>query len=325
MGPGEAGFAGKDGLMKLDSIPAGLDWPCSGSAAMSRKFDTYSMDDLPEDGKAMEIVRRYFEIPQVIAPIPGWIDGEYHAKFAANDLLQFSSPEYWYFPNPDRPFLDAKRPKTLLIALFVGTNQAILDNNAFDALREIYGDDEIPVVFVFADSNTVPISYFGENVSLEEIMTAYVERGIKIAEVPMWWQGDYALKPSIEEFEMFFDIPPLEDISEDKQEKLRKDLEKYGFTRKPLIVSILGESESMVIDQPERLRVAAEMGMTHFPTSINVIESDSIYARCGPGTPTGTSGVSGESTPDGGAVVPPGTPVVPPPVDPIPEPPASPS
>jgi len=329
MGPGEAGVATKDGLKLLDKIPSGLDWPCAGDAAMSRKFATYSMDDLPEDGRAREIVRRYFEIPQVIEPIPGWIDGEIHGMFSANELLQFSSPEYWYFPNPDRPFLDAKRPKTLLVALFVGTNQAILDNNAFDALREIHGDDEIPVVFVFADSNTVPISYFGENVSLEEVLKAFQERGIKVAEVPMWWQGDYALKPTIEEFEKFFDIPPLEAISEDKQELLRLDLEEYGFTRKPLIVTILADSDSMVIDQPERLRVAAEMGMTHFPTSINVIEPDSIYTRCGPGTPTGSSGVSGSTTPPGGAIVPPGSPAVPPPTEPIPptepEDPASPS
>ena len=36
----------------------------------------------------------------------------------------------------------------------------------FDALRKELGSDEIPVTFVFNDSNTVPISYFGDNVSL---------------------------------------------------------------------------------------------------------------------------------------------------------------
>jgi len=321
MGPGEAGFAGKDGLKKLDGIPAGLNWPCSGSAAQSRKFATYTFDDLPEEGKAKEIVRRYFEVPEVIEPIPNWIDGEFHGTFSMNEILQFSSPEYWYFPDTDRPFMDKKRPKTLLIALFVGTNQAILDNNALDALREIHGDDEIPVVFAFHDSNEVPISYFGENVSLEEVLTAFLERDIKVAEVPMWWLGDYSLTPTVEEFELFFDIPPLEDISAEKQAALREDLEKHGFTRKPIIVSVLAESESMVIDQPERLRMAAEMGITHIPTAFNFIEPDAIYARCGPGTPTGSSGVSGSTTPQGGAIVPSGAPVVPPPTEP--EPPAS--
>jgi hypothetical protein len=321
MGAGEAGFAGKDGLKRIDRPPASLNWPCSGNAAQSRKFATYSLDDLPDEGRAQEIVRRYFEIPEVIEPIPYWIDGEAHGTFPAAELLQFSSPEYWYFPDPDRPFMDKKRPKTLLIALFVGTGQVVLDNNAFDALREFYGDEDIPVVFEFQDSNTVPISYFGDNVSLEEVFTAFVERGIKVAEVPIYWLGDWALKPTVEEFELFFDIPALEDISPKKQAALREDLEKNGFTRKPIIVSVLADSETMIIDQPERLRMAAEMGFTNIPTTMNFVEPDALLSRCGPGTPAGSSGVSGESTPEGGANVPPGAPVVPPPTEP--EPPAS--
>jgi len=321
MGPGESGFAGKDGLRRIESIPPGLNWPCSGLAAQSRKFATYSFDDLPDSDKAKEIIRRYFEIPEVIEPIPDWIDGEYHGKFSVNEILQFSSEEYWYHPDPDRPFMDKKRPKTLLIALFVGINQVIIDNHAFEALRKIHGNDEIPVVFKFNDSNVVPISYFGDNVSLEEVFTAFKERGIKLADVPMWWLGDFTLTPTAAEFELFFDIPPLEDISPKKQAALREDLEKYGFTRKPLIVSVLADSDSMVIDQPERLRIAFEMGFARIPTSLNFIEPDAILdailARCGPGTPSGTSAsaISGESTPIGGATIPPGS-VTPPPTDP---------
>ena len=318
MGPGEAGFAGKDGLKLIKSIPPGLDWPCSGSAAQSRKFATYSFDDLPDSDRAREIVQRYFKIPEVIEPIPNWIDGEYHGKFSMNEILQFSSREYWYHPNPDRPFMDKKRPKTLLVALFIGINQAIIDNHALDALRKIYGDDEIPVVFKFNDSNVVPISYFGDNVSLEEVLTAFKERGIKVADVPMWWLGDFNLTPTAAEFELSFDIPPLEDISPEKQAALREDLEKYGFTRKPLIVSVLADSGTMIIDQPERVRIAFEMGFERIPTSLNFIEPDAILARCGPGTPTGTSAsaISGESTPIGGATIPPGSGVTPPPTDP---------
>jgi hypothetical protein len=214
--------------------------------------------------------------------------------------------------------MDKKRPKTLLIALFVGINQVIIDNHAFDALREIYGDDEIQVVFKFNDSNVVPISYFGDNVSLEEVFTAFKERGIKVAEVPMWWLGDFALTPTAAEFELYFDIPPLEDISAKKQAALKADLEAYGFTRKPLIVSVLADSESMVVDQPERLRMAFEMGFERIPTSVNFVEPDAILVRCGPGTPSGSDGsaVSGESTPIGGATIPPGSGVTPPPTDP---------
>jgi len=73
------------------------------------------------------------------------------------------------------------------------------------------------------------------------------------------------------------------------------------------------------------------MGITHIPTSLNFVEPDTILAKCGPGTPTGSSGaaISGESTPIGGATIPPGSGVTPPPTDPAPptepEDPASPS
>jgi hypothetical protein len=318
MKAGESGFADEEGMKRIEALPAALDWPCSGSAAMSRKFATYTLDELPEKGRAEEITRRYFEIPQVIEPIPNWIDGEYHGTFTVDELLQFSSPEYWYFVNPDQEYLHPKRPTALLVSMFVGITSAIVDNNAFEILRQTHGDDAIPVVFMFNDSNTVPISYFGDNVSLEEVFKAFQERGIKLANPPMWWLGDYHLTPTIDEFEKFFDIPPLEDIPQDAQDKLREDLATHGFTRKPIIVNVLAESGIMTIDQPRRVRVAADMGIARIPAVMNFVEIDSIVARCGPGTPIGfgASAISGESTPEPGGTVPPGIGIPPPPIDP---------
>ena len=322
MEAGESGFANEEGMQRIEALPVALDWPCSGSAAMGRMFATYRIEDLPEEGRAEEIARRYFEIPEVIQPIPNWIDGEYHTTFSVDELFQFSSPEYWYFVNPDQDYLHPKRPTSLLISMYVGITTAIVDNNALDILRELHGDDEIPVTFVFSDSNTVPISYFGENVSLEEVFMAFQERGIKLADPPMWWLGDYHLTPTIEEFEKFFDIPALEDIPQDRQDKLAEDLATHGFTRKPLIVSVLAEAGIMTIDQPRRIRMAAEMGITRIPTVMNFVEMDSIVARCGPGTPIGfgAASISGESTPEPGSTVPPSISGAPPPPPPDPAP-----
>jgi hypothetical protein len=310
--------------------PEFLAWPCTTQAAQSRMFNTYTIEDLTSNNQLKEIVQRYFDVPEVLAPIPDWIDGEYNGIFNYNDLIQFSSPEYWYFTNPDKPILSGKRPKSLLISLFVGTNQVVLDNNMIDALRKELGSNDIPVTFVFNDSNTVPISYFGSNVILEEVSKAFNERGIKVADVPMWWQGDYSLLTTIAEFEKFFDVPALEDIPADRVNSLKADLEANGFTRKSIIVTLFAESGAMAVDQPERIRVAASMGLEKIPTTFSFIEEDSIVAHCGPGTPTGSSGVSGATTPIGGATVPPGTPVAPPPTEPEipvppPEEPASPS
>jgi hypothetical protein len=326
LGPGESGFADESGVKCIKRPPQFLDWPCATQAAQSRMFATYNMSDLPSKGQLQEIIRRYFSIPEVIAPIPNWIDGEFHGIFDYNDLIQFSSEEYWYFTDPDRPYLDPKRPRSLLVSLYVGINKVVIDRHAIEILRKELGTDQLPVTFVFNDSNVVPISYFGANVSLEEVQKAFFERGIKVADVPQWWLGDYQLKPTIEEFEKFFDLPRLEDISAAKQEEIRQELEAFGFTRKPLIVTTFSDSGAMVVDQPERLRVAASMGIKRFPTSFYFVEPDLVVARCGPGTPIGfgSQSVSGESTPPGGATVnPAGNPGVPPPPPPEPEEPAS--
>lgn len=323
MGPGESGFANEGRIACIKKMPKFLAWPCTTQAAQSRLFNTYTIDELATANKMKEVVQRYFDVPEVLAPIPNWIDGEYNGIFDYEDLLQFSSPDYWYFPDTTNPVLSGKRPRSLLVSLYVGSNQVVLDNNVFDALRQELADDATPVTFVFNDSNTVPISYFGSNVSLEEIFKAFVERGIKVAEVPMWWQGDYHLRPTIAEFEKFFDIPALEDVSSERQAALKADLEAHGFSRKSIIVSLFAESESMAVDQPERIRVAASMGFDRIPTAFNFVEQDALVAHCGPGTPVGAGAVSGSTTPGGGAVVPPGTPVVPPPPDPVPEAPAS--
>lgn len=318
LGPGEAAFADENGVKCIRKVPEFLDWPCATQAAQSRMFSTYSMEDLSSEQPVQEIVRRYFEIPEVIAPIPNWVDGEFHAVFDVNDLIQFSNEEYWYSLSPDRPFLDPKRPRSLLVSLYVGINKVVIDRNAIDQLRKEVGGDQLPVTFVFNDSNVVPISYFGANVSLEEVQRAFFERGIKLADVPIWWLGDYHLQPTIEEFEKFFEIPPLDSISAERQEVLRQDLEAFKFSRKPIIVSVLADSSTMIIDQPERLRVAASMGFKRIPTVFFFVEADSVMARCGPGTPIGfgENSISGESTPPGGAIVPPTTPITPPPPDP---------
>ncbi len=329
MGPGDAGFANEGTVKCIKKPPPFMGWPCTTQAAQARMFNTYAIDNLESGNPLAEIVQRYFDIPEVIAPIPNWLDGEYNGIFNYIDLIQFSSPEYWYLPNPDVPILSGKRPRSLLVSLYVGTNQVVLDNNMLDALREEMGSDDIPVTFVFNDTNTVPISYFGSNVSLEEISKAFDERGIKVAEVPMWWQGDFQLQPTIAEFDKFFDIPALEEISADTQAAIRADLEAFGFTRKTVIVSLFGGSGTMAVDQPQRIRVAASMGITRIPTTLNFVEEDVLYAACGPGTPAGAGAVSGSTTPEetSGAIVPAGAPVAPPPAEPDPEPPqpASPS
>lgn len=318
LAPGQAAFADENKITCINKVPEFLDWPCSSDAASSRKFATYSFADLSPDDIVKQVIKRYFEIPEVIEPVPNWLEGESHTRLDINEIIAYSSPEYWYKPNPAVDFMHEKRPKTLLISLFVGINRVAIDNYAVDALRQYYGKEKIPVVFVFNDSNVVPISYFGANASLEEINKAFNERHIKLAEVPMWPLGDSHFSSSAREFEKLFDLPKLEDIDGLRREAISAQLETYGFSRKPVFVTML-EGGKMYVDDPDRVRVALSMGMEQLPTVVNFIEADSHLARCGPGTPAGSSGVSGATTPIGGAIAPPGS-TTPPPNE---EPPAS--
>lgn len=318
LAPGQAAYANENKLSCIKSVPRFLDWPCSTDAANSRKFATYSVAELPDKELVKEVVRRYFEIPQVIEPIPNWIDGESTVNLDFSELIPYATPDYWYKPDPGVDPMDPKRPKTLLISLYVGINQVVLDNYQVDLLRKHYAGQKIPVVFVFNDSNVVPISYFGANVSLEELNKAFNERRIKIAEVPMWPLGDHHLEPTVEEFEKLFDLPDLDAIDPQRREAVAAQLETFGFSRKPIFVTMM-EGGRMYIDDPVRVRVAISMGIKRLPTVVNFVEQDEHLRRCGPGTPAGSSGVTGATTPIGGPLVPPGVTPPPPPEQPASE------
>ena len=318
LAPGQAAYANEQQLNCIKKVPEFLDWPCATDAAQSRKFATYSVDSLePGSNLIKQVVERYFEIPEVIEPVPNWQENESTVKLDFKDIVPYSSPEYWYQTDPTVDIMEEKRPKTLLVSLYVGINKVVIDNHTIDALNKFYGGKEIPVVFVFNDSNQVPISYFGANVSLEEIHKAFNERHIKLADVPLWQLGDHHFSASAEEYEKFFDLPKTEDIDPLRQEALAANLETYKFSRKPVFVTML-DGGKMYIDDPDRVRVALNMGITRLPTVINFIEADTELARCGPGNPIGSNGVSGATTPIGGAIVPPGTPPPPPPPPDVP-------
>lgn len=320
LAPGEAAFANEGKLTCIKAIPKFLDWPCSTEAAQSRKFATYEIGELDPNSNIVEqVVNRYFTVPEVIEPIPNWLEGQSSTELDFKEIIPYSSAEYWYKVDPAVDIMNEKRPKTLLISLYVGINRVVIDNYTVDALNKFYAGKKIPVVFVFNDSNVVPVSYFGANVSLEEINKAFNERHIKLAEVPLWRLGDHHFAATSEEFETSFDLPTMDEVDAMRQEALGAELETYGFTRKPVFVTMMEGNTKMYIDDPDRVRVAISMGITRIPVVVNFVEQDSVLNRCGPGTPVGSSGVSGATTPIGGAIVPPGA-TPPPPTEPEPNP-----
>ena len=101
--------------------------------------------------------------------------------------------------------------------------------------------------------------------------------------------------------ESLFDIPTAEEIGPQRMAVLQGELEAFGFTHKPITVSFLAEGGSLMIDQPDRVRAAAEMGIEAIPIVVFYYTGNTHLAKCGLEMPqiSVVAGMSGEqgSTP----------------------------
>jgi hypothetical protein len=289
--PGEAAFAGEDFMHCLNEVPGFLNWPCgTPEAGQITRFPSYSVADLGAGKSIQTVIDRYFDLPEIIDPPIEWLNGDYHTSFKADEIALFASPEYWYIPAGEGAFASGKRPETALISLFWSTRQVLMDSNSFNELKKLKGNQPIPVAFVFNGENVVPVSYFGSDVSLEVLSQAFFGSGVKLADVPVWYAGDHHLSVSIAEFEELFDIPDISEIGAENLASMTSELDRNGFRKKPIIVSMMSENSSMVIDQPDRIRAAASLGIDSIPTVIFYYEKDSHMARCGLSLPQVDSG-----------------------------------
>jgi hypothetical protein len=310
LAPSEAAFANEDTMSCVEEVPVILDWPCSTPESLARQIPSFTLDSLDGENIPKQVVRRYFEIPEIIEPRPRWKNGDFHGTFNRQDIIQFPTIEYWYTPSSQESMLDERRPKTLQITLHVGLSLVVVDNRAIDALLEKYGGKNVPVVFNYADQSEVPISYFGRNVSLEELADAFMNGGVRVSEVPMWEIGDFHLEPTIEEFEKLFDIPALEEIDPGNLQGLVANLETRGFSRKPVFVSLMAESSILSIDQPARIRAAQSLGFDKIPTVVLYYGENAHRARCGSNAKSGTP-APGSKLPGSGSSLQPNVPPAP--------------
>jgi hypothetical protein len=288
---GEAAFAGADTLKQLDAVPGFLNWPCGGSGAGdSEMVPTYSLDSLPPGNRVEEVVRRFFEGPEIPAPSPAWLNGESHSSFPADEISKFSTNAYWYLPGETTAKMEALRPRVLLISLFPATQQVIVDQNHYAELRDLYGDEEIPVTFVFNEETVVPISSFGKNAGLQQVADLFFEKGITIADVPMWYAGDRQFEASPGDLEQVFEIPAIEDIDPSRLADLVADLQANGFTKKPINVALMSQNNSMAADEGEKIRAAQSIGMDSIPIVFFNYSENSHQKRCGLAMPQISAG-----------------------------------
>ncbi len=296
---GESAAITRDGLEFLDARPAALNWPCGTAYAGNRgQLETFSLDELPAGQQIQGVAQRFFEQQMVLDSQPHFLDGGYHGELPADEIDSFVSNAYWYVAGPADAPQAAQRPDTLIIGLFYGTGQVIVDTNHLSALKAKYGDDPIPTLFEYHDQNVVPISYFGEAPTPRNIAQVYAENGILPATPPMMFAGDRHTDFVAQVLADQVDAPPMADIDPARAERLRGDIESAGFSGKPVNLAMVPGEAGLIADEPERLRVAADMGLQVIPAMFSVYDDESHARRCGVAPPVAAAGVMGTSQGD---------------------------
>ena len=296
---GEAAVVNQDGVTFITDRPAFLDWPCGTALAGNRgNLPTYSLESLPPEDRIGQVTDLYFSNQQILEGSPRFENGEIHGTFSAAEIDQFVSNARWYTTGDAPPGMSAKRPDTLLIGLFYGTGQVVVDTNHLESLKAIYGDEPIPTLFLYEEENVVPISWYGDNPSPEQILTNFQTSGVKPADVPLWYAGDRHITVDPNRLADLAQVPPLSSMSPERQAEVREDIEQNGFRAKPVSLALVPGQEQYIADEGERLRVAAAMGILEIPVMVTVYDAGVIAGQCGLEAPVEAAGVLGAMAPD---------------------------
>ena len=298
---GESAYVDKTKKFEsLGQTPDFVEWPCGTSYAMNRgNLPTYSIDDLPREGRIKEIVRRYFEETRLPEGHPLFANGEYHGKFPASEIEALVSDAWWYHAGPKDGPMAFRRPKVLIISLFWGTGQVVVDTHFLKDLEAYYGDQDIPVIFEFREEYEVPMSYFGARPSLDELMQAFSERGIRVADVPMYWAGDNHMSIDTATLANRLDLPPLDKMDPKRLAKLQEDLRANGFSRKPITLAMTPGGDKLLVDEGERIRAAQSLGIESIPVMFAFYTASAHASLCGlppPSTAVGSLGTSNQQS-----------------------------
>ncbi len=295
-----------DGVEFIAQRPQFLNWPCGTSFAPNRgTLTTFTFDSLPAGDQIAEVANRYFNNQQVLDTQPNWLNGEFNGVLSADQIDQFVSNAYWYKTGPAPAKMANFRPKTLLISLFYGTGQVVVDTNHLDSLKAHYGDEPIPTVFIYQEENVVPISYFGERPQPWQIVKASNESGIRPADVPLWYAGDAHTSENPEQLAIVTNVPPASEMDPESLARIREDIAKNGMSAKPITLGMVAGSEEILVDSPERLRAAQMAGLATVPVMYSVYENDMIASECGVQPPVEAVGVLGTTEGEAPGYIPP--------------------
>jgi len=249
-------------------------WTCT-TPVDTGHFDTvYNVNDLPDERRVQDVAERYFENQSRLAQFPDWPNDELHMLASTDELLELLAAEQtvsglWYRPGPAQEAPGANPRDTVLIGLYPDDDQIVIDTPA-ERIRQWRdaGRERVPVTFFFNRSYQRPVSDFGEDASLEQVTEAFFEDGRELTPVPLFTVGDYHLPVTAEEIEELFDLPERDDIEPSRYQALADDLASNGFSKKPVLVSLLRSGRYRRLAEADRVRVALDKGIEELPVAL---------------------------------------------------------
>jgi len=245
-------------------------WTCTTGVDHGQYDPVYDVNDLPEGRLVQDVATRYFEERSRLSPFPDWPNGEFHLLASADELLELlAAPQTGHWYRPAREGTAPGSRDSVLIGLYPDSEQVVIDTTA-ERIRQWRdeGRDRVPVTFFYNFDYQIPVSRFGDDVKLEDVMASFFGSGTELTPVPQWKAGDYHLETGAEELEDLFELPEAEDIDRQRYRELADELAANGFNDKPVLVTLLSSGRYSRVAEPDRIRVALEQGIETFPVTV---------------------------------------------------------
>ncbi len=249
----------------LPSLPG---WAIQGDDSSDRYYTNYTASELGAQSTVTEVARRFFEQNMRLTPFPEWYAGGYHIKVSTDELAGLLKDSWWYRQGnlqPNSPRSVPNRP--IFVSLYGDRGEIVVDSGT-ERIRNAQqeGVRELPVVFVYNDMRTRPISRYSANVKAKEIVDDFFKRGLKLTSVPEWRQvGDHHMVAPVAELMELLGTIDKKDIDPARWSAITQDIRNNGFNT-PLLISLFNSGDGRIwANGPDRIAAAAELGVGQVP------------------------------------------------------------
>ena len=224
------------------------------------EYRASGLEDEQKRYLSADVVERFFDGRNALRPAPDWLEGEYHFKVSAAELLHVlrnrtteeeKAEIVWYQRPADRPAL--KRP--LFVSLYDrGERMGIDGDGQMRSLTASESETLLPVVFIFNRENEIGLTQLVEEeypLTIRGVRDAYQDRRLMLTPVPEWDLGDYHIMAELEEIDQLFDLPIEDDFEPEHWQALLAAARKYRINDTSFLFVVLPNSSGDEADEED--------------------------------------------------------------------------